>query len=311
MEHSEVDTQKLNHKDATAEIQFPTLYEATINGRHVEYFDTEGDLAAMNPNYRSSKPAILLIHGWISVKEIFVTFIDELKDEYRIVAPDYPGFGRSEAIPIDSQLDAYSDFTANFIDHLGIEKIYVYGGSLGGVIASKFAAKYPERTIKVISRATPIHRSQFPLYFRVWPARVFLQQRPIINSGAFIAIFRATWHRERSTYRVLEWDYWHDKLEIRRKVLQVMFDCFEENVSFEIARVCMVYLQNMDLRDELSKNRAKGLFMVNSKDTKVKMDLELYKVVPNYTIEIFSSKAHTSLEERVDQVTRSMREYFR
>ncbi|WKZ31581.1 MAG: alpha/beta hydrolase [Candidatus Dojkabacteria bacterium] len=297
-------------RNAKSKIQFPTSYNTILNGRKVSYFDTEGELAANNPNYLSQKPPLLLIHGWISVKEIFVTFIHELSHKYRVIAPDYPGFGWSEAIQVGSELDEFSDFTSDFIELLNLGKVNLYGGSLGGVLAAKFAAKYPDKTIKVVARATPVHYSQFPIYFTMLPARLFLKMKPVIHSSQFRYIFRKMWHHERRSLDVLEWDYWEDKLDVRDKVLEVMFDCFEKNVSIELARISMVYLQRLDLLKELRDNKADGLFMINDFDTKVKARLELYEKVPNYKIMRFSSKSHTSLEEDVSEVTRKMIEYY-
>lgn len=301
----------MKHPDVPqTNIPFPKAYTTKISGKNVEYFDTEGDRVSRNSNYISEKPTIILIHGWISVKEIFVTFIPLLEQKYRVIAPDLPGFGNSEEIPLDRNIDAYSDFIADFIDQLNLGEVYLYGGSLGGVLVTKFGLAYPEKAAKIVSRATPLHYSQFPLYFTMPIARWFLRQRWAVKSWWFRYIFKLAWHAERRSYRVIEWDYWKDKINVRNRVLQQMFECFDSRISIESAIVSINYLQTLDLTGLLKENKAEGLFMINDLDTKVKAKRDLYEAVPGYEVQIFSSKAHTSLEERVDEVVEKMIEYF-
>ncbi|HSC39173.1 MAG TPA: alpha/beta fold hydrolase, partial [Chitinophagaceae bacterium] len=44
-----------------------------------------------------SKPALLLLHGFPSSSHMFRDLIADLKDDYYLVAPDFPGFGQSSA----------------------------------------------------------------------------------------------------------------------------------------------------------------------------------------------------------------------
>ena len=45
----------------------------------------------------SGAPAILLLHGLPSSSRMYQSLLDRLSDRYRLVAPDYPGFGHSAA----------------------------------------------------------------------------------------------------------------------------------------------------------------------------------------------------------------------
>ena len=46
-------------------------------------------------------PSVLLLHGFPSSSRMWQPLIDRLADRYRLVAPDYPGFGHSDAPAAD------------------------------------------------------------------------------------------------------------------------------------------------------------------------------------------------------------------
>jgi len=44
-----------------------------------------------------NKPTIILLHGFPSSSHMYQNLINELADNYHVIAPDYPGFGQSSA----------------------------------------------------------------------------------------------------------------------------------------------------------------------------------------------------------------------
>jgi pimeloyl-ACP methyl ester carboxylesterase len=61
-------------------------------------------------------PTILLLHGYPSSSRMFATLIPLLADRYHLVAPDYPGFGQSDA-PAASEFRYTFDHLAEVVDH--------------------------------------------------------------------------------------------------------------------------------------------------------------------------------------------------
>ena len=59
------------------------------------------DVAGLRIFYREagdpSKPTIILLHGFPSSSYHFHDLIPRLADRFRVIAPDYPGMGHSEA----------------------------------------------------------------------------------------------------------------------------------------------------------------------------------------------------------------------
>ena len=65
----------------------------------------------------SDAPAVLLLHGFPSSSRMWQPLIDRLGDRYRMVAPDYPGFGHSDAPPPDSFSYTF-DHLADYVERL-------------------------------------------------------------------------------------------------------------------------------------------------------------------------------------------------
>lgn len=66
-----------------------------------------------------------------------------LANQFRCIAPDMPGWGRSSAVAWDQRDHAKA--AADLLDALGIERAAVVGNSMGGATSLAFAARYPDR----------------------------------------------------------------------------------------------------------------------------------------------------------------------
>lgn len=117
----------------------PRAQSFDSNGVKIAYLD------------RGSGEPVVLIHGWLSSAGInWVlpgTFVLLAKD-HRVIAMDVRGHGLS-AKPTNA--DAYGlevvDDVARLLDHLRIKKAHIVGYSMGGIIAAKFLARYPDRAL--------------------------------------------------------------------------------------------------------------------------------------------------------------------
>lgn len=97
---------------------------------------------------RPDAPVVLLLHGFPTSSHMFRHLIPALADRYRVVAPDYPGFGFSafpEPTRIAHTFAAYADVMEDFADALGIERFVLYVQDYGAPIGFRLALKQPER----------------------------------------------------------------------------------------------------------------------------------------------------------------------
>lgn len=92
-----------------------------------------------------SKPHILLIHGMWMIHEMMLPYVDKLRDDYHIIAPDLTGHG-SDTGRFESAQKEASEIVDWLVQNQMTELALVFGASLGGVIA-----------MDVISNETVLH----------------------------------------------------------------------------------------------------------------------------------------------------------
>ncbi len=91
-------------------------------------------------------PVIVLIHGSPGAKENFAGMIPPLAREFRVLAPDLPGFGDSERDVPDYSIRAHARYVFDMLDRAGVDRpVHVVGFSLGGGVGLEIFDEQPER----------------------------------------------------------------------------------------------------------------------------------------------------------------------
>ena len=112
---------------------------------------------------QGSGPAVLLIHGNSSCKEVFRNQLDgAIGERYRLIAMDLPGHGASDDArdPAASyNMTGYSDCANEVLGNLGINKAVVMGWSLGGHIGIDMVGRHTVVSALMISGTPPIGKS--------------------------------------------------------------------------------------------------------------------------------------------------------
>lgn len=91
----------------------------------------------------------LILHGWRSSSNSWISVQKILAIKgFKIIIPDFPGFGNSETPKNPWSVDDYIEWLKDFIEETKINTpVFLLGHSFGGRVAIKFSVKYPE-TIK-------------------------------------------------------------------------------------------------------------------------------------------------------------------
>src|SRR6266568_3083396 len=101
--------------------------------------------------------AVVLLHGGgpgASAWSNFGRNIPVFGKEFHVIAPDQPGFGRSDKPTDHPQYFTHSaDALLGLLDHLGIERTHLIGNSLGGGTAVRFALRHPDRAGRLVLMA--------------------------------------------------------------------------------------------------------------------------------------------------------------
>jgi pimeloyl-ACP methyl ester carboxylesterase len=96
-------------------------------------------------------PTLLCLHGFPSGSHQFRRLIDVLGSQFQIVAPDYPGFGHTEA-PADFEysFDELARVIEGFVDVVGLDRYVLYTFDFGGPIGLRLAERQPHRLAGLI-----------------------------------------------------------------------------------------------------------------------------------------------------------------
>ncbi len=102
---------------------------------------------------RKDAPAVLLLHGFPTSSHMYRNLISALADKYRVIAPDYPGFGQS-AMPDRAKFSYtfgnYAQLVEALTEKLGVDRYAVYVMDYGAPVGFRLAAKHPERVTALI-----------------------------------------------------------------------------------------------------------------------------------------------------------------
>jgi pimeloyl-ACP methyl ester carboxylesterase len=111
----------------------------------------------VNMFYREAGPAdgpvVLLLHGFPTSSHMFRNLIPLLAYRYRVIAPDYPGFGYSDAPDHKTfkySFGHYADMVDALVTTLGADRYAIYVMDYGAPVGYRLALKHPERITAMI-----------------------------------------------------------------------------------------------------------------------------------------------------------------
>ena len=134
-----------------------TSSAATSTAPRVAYRNATVD--GLNIFYREAGPAdaptLVLLHGFPSSSHMYRNLIPALAGRYHVIAPDYPGFGYSDAPSAEAfeyTFDHLADIVDKFLDQKGITKYSIYIQDYGSPVGFRLATRHPERIQAIISQ---------------------------------------------------------------------------------------------------------------------------------------------------------------
>lgn len=100
-------------------------------------------------------PILLLLHGFPSSSRMYEPLLARLADSYHLIAPDYPGFGHSDAPDAKSfayTFDHLAETIERFTEVLGLSRYSLYMQDYGGPVGFRLAIKHPDRIQALIDQ---------------------------------------------------------------------------------------------------------------------------------------------------------------
>jgi pimeloyl-ACP methyl ester carboxylesterase len=236
---------------------------------------------------------ILFVHGLAGCWRNWLENIPYFAKEYRVLAPDLPGFGDSPLPSWDISMPAYGQMLHDFCEKLGVERLAaIVGNSMGGFVSTEAVIQRPERFDRLvlvsaagISFAEAMGRETKALArtieaaapFLVGDRRIWLN-RPLGRQVAFGRLMRSP-------------------AKLRPELLS---EQLRPSISAPGFAAAMVSIAGYDTRERLPEIEIPTLVVwgLNDKIVPVEGALGYHRLIPHSRLEIFERTGHLPMLER-------------
>ncbi len=145
-----------------------------IDGLRIHYLD-EG-----------AGPPVVLFHGEPTWSYLYRKMIPPIVEAgYRVIAPDYPGFGRSDK-PTDPDFytyDRHVEFMAKLLESLDLQDATAVVQDWGGPIGLRIAVEHPDRFARLVILNTGLFSGHAPMSEGFMQWRSFVERNPDLPIG--------------------------------------------------------------------------------------------------------------------------------
>lgn len=263
----------------------------SVGDAEIHYLDTH------DPKPGANAPTLVFGHGLLFSGWLFHPQIEALRDDYRCIAIDWRGQGRSNAPAGDYDMDTLTQDAIALIEQLDVAPVHYVGLSMGGFVGMRLAARRPD----LVRSLTLLDTSAQP--------------EPEENAGKYKLLA--------TVYRLLGIG------PVRKKVEPIMFapstiaDPQKRTVIDEwiaqltpvprggMRKAIMGVVNRQGVEDELAKIQAPTLVAAGADDaaTIVAKSEHLVANIEGARLEVVPDCGHSSTIEQPEQITRLIAEH--
>ena len=80
---------------------------------------------------------LVLVHGFLGSSKMWEPQVDFFKDYFRVITPDLPGYGKSNKAKSHNSIQSVANLLLDCLEEKKIDKFYLLGHSMGGMIVQK------------------------------------------------------------------------------------------------------------------------------------------------------------------------------
>jgi len=269
-----------------------------------------GETYAYRESGSSNSTTLLLLHGAFASSAPFQLYFPQLSNSFHIFALDFRGHGHSSYNQALSSHDDFVNDLKQFTEALNLDKFYLLGWSMGGNIAMKFAAQYPEKVqgLLLVSSAGP---KGFGTYKTDTGERARTREEVYSQAGARF-VNEVVVNKDREGMKgALENYYFNGKNKPRLEVIEILIEawlsCRCADVLPHNSNAYNITDENNGVNDgtnEMSKIKCRMLVVHGGKDVGVPVKEVEYikeKLADLVEFKVFEDAGHFVLEDYFDE----------
>jgi pimeloyl-ACP methyl ester carboxylesterase len=114
---------------------------------------------------------VMQVPGAVSAHEGYALVTPAMAEHFTVLDYDPRGYGRSDRPQQEYSFDVWCDDMVGLLDALGIERCHVHGGSMGSMVALRFAERFPERVRGLVLSGCAVKSDLMArCHYEVWKA---------------------------------------------------------------------------------------------------------------------------------------------
>ncbi|MFF5399328.1 alpha/beta fold hydrolase [Peribacillus butanolivorans] len=266
---------------------------AKVNGTHL-YFDVEGAELVPDGSTWRKKPTCFVVHGGPGGEHIgFKPFLTPLSESIQLIYIDQRGCGRSERGPQSTYtLENNVEDLEALRNYLGLEQVIVLGHSYGGMVAQRYAIRYPDSVSALLLIATS-------------PSHIFGEQamRKIeeIGTGDQKRMAKHLFEGTMEKHQMAEFSivmeplyFYSSRGKVRTEAEKAAMRNKKSNFNLKAANEGATFLKTFDLVDQLQQISCPTLVAGGRYDwiTPVEASILMAQKIPDSELVIFEKSRH-------------------
>jgi len=235
---------------------------------------------------------LVLVHGFLGSSRMWEPQIDFFKDYFRVITPDLPGYGKSNKAKSHNNIKPIADLLLNCLAKKKINKFYLLGHSMGGMIVQEMAKKGGDKISKLICYSTG-PRGEMP--------------------GRFETVDQSIENIKKKGLEITAKDIaktWFLKGE-DAKYFNICIEAGKET-SLEAAVNSLIALKNWNGVDTLKKIKSETLIIWGDQDKSYNLEQihTLKNNIENSKLIIFKNCAHNVHLEQPDKFNKTVKNFL-
>ena len=235
---------------------------------------------------------LILIHGFLGSSKMWEPQINFFKNHFRVITPDLPGFGKSNKAKSHNSIQSIANLLMDCFEEKKIDKFYLLGHSMGGMIVQEMAKEYGNKIVKLICYSTG-PRGEMPGRFEsVDQSRENLKKKGLEITAKNIA---KTWF-------------------VRKENAKYFDICIEagKQTSAKAADDALIAFKNWNGVDTLKNIKNETLIVWGDQDKSYNLEQikTLEKSIKKSKLVIFKNCAHNVHLEQPDQFNNTIKNFL-